>query len=656
MIDFKKQLDEAQYRAVAYTEGPELVIAGAGSGKTRVLTYKIAYLIEKGMQPSRIIALTFTNKAAREMKNRISTLVGDGAAKQILAGTFHSIFAKILRNELNKRSGILPYKSNFTICDKDDSEAYIKKAVENLGLDLGDYKPDRVAERISMAKNRMITPDQYPSSRMATEDKKNKKEKTGEIYKEYNLLLKKSNLMDFDDLLLNTYLLFRDNDDSRKRYSLYYQYCLVDEYQDTNLVQKSILLQLTKENNRVCAVGDDAQSIYAFRGADIGNILHFEEDFPGMVTFKLEQNYRSTKTLVKAANSIISKNRFQIQKELYSNNEEGSKIYMLRGGTGDEEARSVVGIIKGLVNQKKYNFGDFAILYRSNWLSATFENELRRERIPYKLYAGTSFYQRKEVKDLLAYCRVIVNEDDEQSLRRIINYPSRGIGDTTVSRLKTISRLNGMTMWNVTGSSMYLNSLTKGAANKVLEFARQLRTWQRYQSEDAYSLASRIFEESGIKKLLLNFGKEGNEDRYNNIQELLSSIKNFVEDRKKEGNTAVSLADYIREVTLLTDEDDKNENVNTQRVKLMTIHASKGLEFPVVFIVGMNEDIFPSKQSAESPAACEEERRLCYVAITRAREKCFMTLAGCRFRNGSYLPYEKSRFLDDIDRRYKDVI
>lgn len=647
----KKELSAAQYNAVTYINGPELVIAGAGSGKTRVLTYKIAYLIKNGYIPNQILALTFTNKAAKEMKERICGLIKKEYAKKVVMGTFHSIFGKILRYELNLQRGILPYTPKFTIYDTDDSEKVIKEIVDTLHLDPKVYTPSTVLSRISKAKNNMITYTRYPETEMLQADKERKIDNVFEIYEKYQKALIDYNAMDFDDFLLNTYLLFRDNDSVRSRYAKHFKYCLVDEYQDTNLIQKAILLQLTKESKMLCAVGDDAQSIYGFRGAIIQNILNYQKDYPGAVIFKLEENYRSTQTIVNAANSVIKKNRRQIFKNCYSNNTEGEKIKLFRGSTDRFEAQYVINTIKEKSLAHEYNYNDFTILYRSNWLSRSFEETLRKESIPYKIFGGMSFYQRKEIKDLLAYFRIVVNPDDEQALRRIINYPTRGIGATTLQKLVEQSISSGKNLWNIIATPYnYAPLFPKGTVNKILDFVHLIKKWQHQQHLDAYELASIIVKESGVAKTLKNSLKEEDLEKYENVEELLTGIKTFVEDHQKDEKPSISLDDYIREVSLFTDEDKDNDN-ETSCVRLMTIHASKGLEFPVVFIVGMDEDVFPSRLS-DSTAALEEERRLFYVAITRAKQLCYLTGAENRFKNGSYSTYDSSPFIRDIDPRY----
>ena len=652
MVDFKNELSNSQFKAVTYMDGPELVIAGAGSGKTRVLTYKIAYLLEKGIQPNRILALTFTNKAAKEMKKRIASLVSSESASKIQMGTFHSIFAKILRIEINGNKDLLPYTDKFTIYDTKDSETVIGEIVEQMELDEKIYQPEQVMARISFAKDNMIGPDQYIQQPMYKDDKMKGMARVCDIYKEYTLALKKSNAMDFDDLLFNIYILFSNKDDVRRKYSNLFMYCLVDEYQDTNHIQKEILTLLTKERNMLCAVGDDAQSIYAFRGAVIGNILNFSEDFPGAVTFKLEENYRSTKTIVGAANSIIQKNKHQIYKELYSNNIEGEKIIIFRASDDTQEAAAIVNIIKEQVCSGKRSFDDYAIIYRQHRLSRAFESRLYSERIPHRIYGGTSFYQRKEVKDLLAYFRVVVNPEDEQALRRIINYPARGIGNATIAKLVKISILTNKALWEVISRPHNLNSLSKGTATKIIEFVRLVKSWQACASEDAYTLASRICKESGMMAALESSDNSDDGDRAENIYQVLAAIKEFIDEHKNDEEPAISLEDYIREVALLTDDEQADKKGNIPCVKLMTVHASKGLEFSVVFVVGMDSNVFPNSKSYDSDSAFEEERRLFYVAITRAKEQCYLTGAASRFFAGKYQPYQESEFIGDIDKQF----
>lgn len=652
MIDYKKELSEVQYQAVTYIDGPELVIAGAGSGKTRVLTYKIAYLIERGIPSNQILALTFTNKASNEMKERIATLVSRSLAHHIVMGTFHSVFARILRTEVNHSRGVLPYTQNFTIYDASDSETTVKNIIKSMGLDTKVYSPSLVAGRISKAKNNMVLPEYYIHSSIYAEDRDRHISKTYEIYRKYQHQLIQSNAMDFDDLLLNTWLLFRNNEDIHRRYAGHFRYCLVDEYQDTNRLQKEILLQLTKESQKLCAVGDDAQSIYAFRGAVIGNILHYDSDFPSVAIYKLEENYRSTKTIVHAANSIIKKNVHQIYKHLFSNNEQGEKLTLYRGDTDRYETRYVVGTIRRLAENEQRDYKDFAVLYRQNWLSRSFEEALRKEGIPYRIYGGTSFYQRKEVKDVLAYFRVVVNATDEQALRRIINYPARGIGDTTLQKLIEISVASEKPLWEViTHPRLYVGVLSKATVTKLTAFYHLIQKWQDMQSIDAFSLATSICKESGIVKLFKSSSKEDDQERYENIQELLAGVSSFVAEHRNEEGSSVSLDNYLREIALYTD-DENTAKDNTPCVSLMTVHAAKGLEFPVVFVVGMDEDVFPCRQAFEDISSMEEERRLFYVAVTRAKQRCYLTGADNRFRNGSFSNYDTSSFIDDIDRRY----
>ena len=645
MENLLNQLNESQREAVTYCDGAQLVIAGAGSGKTRVLTYKIAYLLQtQGLAPWNILALTFTNKAAGEMKERIGRLVGQERARYLQMGTFHAVFARILRQE----SQAIGFQSNFTIYDQADSRSLVKNIVKEMQLDDKQYKPNTVADKISMAKNHLLLPDAFVHSSLYDA----KHSKVYDVYQRYIERCRQSNAMDFDDLLLQTFLLFQHHDDIRLKYADKFRYVLVDEYQDTNFAQQSIVLQLTRERQHVCVVGDDAQSIYAFRGAVISNILDFENDYPGTVTYKLEENYRSTQTIVKAANSVIKKNHRQIFKNLYSNNLQGECLTLYRGETDRHESRCVIDTIKDLVlnNGKEYN--DFAILYRQNWLSRSFEDALRKEGIPYRIFGGMSFYQRKEIKDMLAYFRVVVNPADEQALRRIINYPTRGIGDTTLQKLVALSVSSGKSLWEIISyPRYYMSQFPKKTMGKITDFLHLVRGWQSKTSWDAYSLANLICRESGIGKLLSSSHKDEDQEKFENVEELLAGIKSFVDDNKNTEDAAITLEDYIREVSLLTDAD-KEKDDNTPYVKLMTVHASKGLEFPIVFIVGMDEDVFPCRQAFEGMGAMEEERRLFYVAITRAKHLCFLSGASTRFRNGSFYPYEMSSFIKDIDSRY----
>ena len=656
MIDFKNELNEAQYKAVTYIDGPELVIAGAGSGKTRVLTYKIAYLLENGFKANRILALTFTNKAAKEMQERISRLTNKEDSSSLVMGTFHGFCRTILANEIkiNTDRELLPFTSSFTIYDKDDSEHVIKDIVEEMGLDDKIYRPSDVFEQISKAKNQKITVDQYTLHKLYIEDKNRKLPKIHEIYRRYQQYNRKSNAMDFDDLLFYTYLLFDQHENRRLQYAHHFQYVLVDEYQDTNILQKDLLLQLVNEDNKICVVGDDAQSIYAFRGAVIENILNYDKEYPQVMTFKLEQNYRSTQSIVLAANSLIKKNKRQLHKELFSKNDLGDSISILRCNTEKLEATYVVKKIKEL-SKKGYSFDDFTILYRSNWLSKSFEEKLLKANIPYKVYAATSFYQRKEVKDLLAYFRIVVNPYDQQALCRVINYPTRGIGKTTIEKLLEVSSYSNKSLWNILCNYQYLaNIFPKSTAEKIVAFVKMVKHWQTLLSEDAFTLASRITSETGIIRLLSSSNKAEDVDRLQNSYQLLSGVKDYVDEHRASGDTSISLEDYLREISLISDTDD-NKKISGPCVKMMTVHSSKGLEFPVVFVVGMDENVFPSSQSTSSERYIEEERRLFYVAITRAKEKCFLTGADTRFSFGKTCSYSWSRFVYDIDSQYIKV-
>lgn len=653
MIDFKNELNDAQYKAVTYIDGPELVIAGAGSGKTRVLTYKIAYLLEKGFKANRILALTFTNKAAKEMQERISRLVNEESASSLVMGTFHGFCRITLANEIkvNTDRELLPFTSSFTIYDKDDSENAIKDVVEEMGLDIKVYRPSDVSEQISKAKNQKITVDQYTQHKLYIEDKNRKMGMIHEIYRRYQQYLRKSNAMDFDDLLFYPYLLFRKHENRRMQYARHFQYVLVDEYQDTNILQKDLLLQLVNEDNRICVVGDDAQSIYAFRGAVIENILNYDKDYPQVATYKLEQNYRSTQSIVFAANSLIKKNKRQLHKELFSKNDRGECISVLRCNTDKSEAAYVVKKIKEL-SKEGHSLDDFVILYRSNWLSKSFEEKLLKANIPYKIYAATSFYQRKEVKDLLAYYRLVVNPYDQQALCRIINYPTRGIGKSTLEKLIEVSSYSNKPLWSILCNYQYLAKIfSKGTAEKIVAFVKMVKQWQTLLSEDAFTLAARITNESGIIKLLSSSEKAENIDRLQNSYQLLSGVKDFVDEHRLAGDMSISLEDYLREISLISDTDD-NKKISGPCVKMMTVHSSKGLEFPIVFVVGMDENVFPSSQATSSESYIEEERRLFYVAITRAKEKCFLTGADTRFSFGKTSSYSWSRFVYDIDSKY----
>lgn len=668
MINFRSELSKAQYNAVIYTDGPELVIAGAGSGKTRVLTYKIAYLIEQGIDPNQIIALTFTNKAAREMRKRVVSLLDEQAKKLNNIGTFHSIFMRLLRFEAEKGLLKLPFTKDFSVYTPDDTKKVLKEIIEEMvvttGLDDSKYKPSDVAERISIAKNSMITPTEYGGSDLNVFDKKMDQPAIRIIYEKYNKRLQMANAMDFDDLLLNFYLHLKENDDRRRRYSERIQYVLVDEYQDTNILQKNILLQLTQEKQNICAVGDDAQSIYAFRGAVIDNILHFEEDFPTAKEFKLEQNYRSTSLIVNAANSLIEHNKNQRKKICFSENSGGDAIVSHRSNDARSEAEYVVSVILDKIHDKEFNYGDFAILYRNNMFSSVIEQELIKANIDYVIYGGVGFFERKEVKDLFSYLRLIINLNDDYSLKRIINFPVRGIGDGTITKLCKIASANKISLWNVIENSCNYSTAVKQqkTCTAIQKFARDIKQWRdmlSYDGIDAYNIVEKIVNDTNMISVIKEIdNKEKKEDssRVGNIYQLLSDVKEFVNERKHDGLT-FTLSDYIESRSLFTDEDE-NKNVQKEKdaVKLMTIHKSKGLEFPVVFVIAFDNDIFPSKKSLDNNKAYEEERRLCYVALTRGKKQVFFTGARERFLFGKSVDLRPSSFLFEIDDKYMNIV
>ncbi|MBQ9668672.1 MAG: UvrD-helicase domain-containing protein [Prevotella sp.] len=643
MDNLLSQLNESQREAVLYCDGASLVIAGAGSGKTRVLTYKIAYLLQSGLKPWNILALTFTNKAAREMKDRIGRLVGQEQARYLQMGTFHSIFSRILRAEADK----LGYQSNFTIYDQTDARSLMKAIIKEAGLDDKVYKPSSVSDQVSMAKNHLVQPDAFVRSSLYDE----KRPKVGELYKRYAERCRQSNAMDFDDLLMQTYLLFERHEDVRRKYVEKFQYVLVDEYQDTNFAQQKIVLQLTRERQRVCVVGDDAQSIYSFRGANIDNILNFRESYDDARLFKLEQNYRSTQLIVQAANSLIRKNERQIPKDVFSRNEHGDKLVLKPAYSDREEAIIVCRDIKRLRRQEHLEYSDFAILYRTNSQSRSFEEQMRKDGIPYRIYGGLSFYQRKEIKDVIAYFRVVANPNDEEALKRIINYPTRGIGDTTLQKVIAIASAHGVSLWTVISQPVLFRlDVAKSTAAKLEAFRQLVEGWRsRLDSEDAYQLGHAIIMESGISKDI--YGSRNPEDisRQENLEEFLSGMQDFVESRREEGmGDQVGIGDFLQEVALLTDLDS-DDDAEQPKVSLMTIHSAKGLEFPTVFIVGLEENIFPSPLSTGSMRDLEEERRLLYVAITRAEKHCILTCAQNRFRYGRMEYDTPSRFIRDID-------
>lgn len=650
-MDFFNELNENQREAVLHTEGPALVIAGAGSGKTRVLTYRIANLLSQGIPAYKILALTFTNKAAREMQKRISQLVGNENAANLWMGTFHSVFSKILRFEADK----LGYTSNYTIYDTQDAKNLIKAVIKDLKLDDKIYKPNDVLGRISMAKNNLITAQAYAqSSRIVTADATARKPKIAEIYKHYQLRCKQSDSMDFDDLLLQTNILFRDFPEILAKYQQKFGYILVDEYQDTNYSQYLIIKKLSETHRNLCVVGDDAQSIYSFRGARIENILNFRNDYPDYKIFKLEQNYRSTTTIVEAANSVICKNKEQIPKKIYSQNEEGEKIKVLRALSDKEEGFQVTNEIFRMANYEQQEYSDFAILYRTNAQSRILEEALRKRNIPYKIYGGQSFYQRKEVKDLLAYFRLSVNRSDEEALKRIINYPRRGIGDTTVDKIRDIALQHQVSMWTVLCNLEKIpDAFSTATIAKLNNFRILIEKFSdRVEEENAYDAAAFIAQTAGIVDDLSADSTPEGISRKENLQELLNGIKDFSETAYKEGNND-KLPAFLEGVALLTDQDNEKKE-DSNKVTLMTIHAAKGLEFPNVFIAGIEEDLFPAQQSVATPAALEEERRLFYVALTRAEKKVVLSFATSRYRNGQIIATRPSRFIAEIDPHYID--
>ena len=644
-----EQLNEGQREAVVYCDGPQLVIAGAGSGKTRVLTYKIAWLLEHGLAPWNILALTFTNKAAREMKERIGRLVGQERAIHLQMGTFHSVFARILRAEADS----IGFNSNFTIYDQSDSRSLVKSIIKELQLDEKVYKPASVADRISMAKNHLLLPQQYQLSSWAADDAQKKRPQVSYIYNRYVERCRQANAMDFDDLLVQTYLLFKHHEDIRQKYVERFQYVLVDEYQDTNFAQQEIVLQLTKEHGRVCVVGDDAQSIYSFRGANIDNILDFQKKYQDTRLFKLEQNYRSTQLIVQAANSLIRKNARQIHKDVFSENEEGERLTLKPAYSDREEAMIVCNDIRRIRRQEGGQYSDFAILYRTNAQSRSFEEQMRKDGIPYRIYGGLSFYQRKEIKDVIAYFRVVANPSDEEALRRIINYPARGIGDTTVSKIVETASLHNVSLWQVIQSPIVFGlKLNSGTLSKLDAFRQLVEGWSgRLNKEDAYELGHSIIMESGISKDIYSSNNPEDLSRQENLEEFLGGMQDFVESRKEEDREGETfLSDFLQEVALLTDLDSEGDE-DQPKVTLMTIHAAKGLEFPTVFVVGLEENIFPSPMCINSMRELEEERRLLYVAITRAEKHCILTCAQNRFRYGRMEFDTPSRFIKDIDPR-----
>lgn len=644
-------MNENQREAVMNTEGPTLVIAGAGSGKTRVLTYRIANLLSKGVPAYRILALTFTNKAAREMQRRIATLVGQSNAANLWMGTFHSIFSKILRVEAEH----LGYSSNFTIYDSQDSKNLIKSIIKDLKLDDKVYKPNDVLGRISMAKNNLVVAQAYAqSAKITSADQAAKKPRISEIYKYYQARCKQSDVMDFDDLLLQTNILFRDFPEILEKYQNKFDYILVDEYQDTNYSQYLIIKKLAEQHKNICVVGDDAQSIYSFRGARIENILNFRNDYPGYKLCKLEQNYRSTTTIVDAANSIISRNKEQIPKKTFSQNEEGDKIRVMKALSDKEEGFQVAQEIFRISQNEQADFNHFAILYRTNAQSRIMEESLRKRNIPYKVYGGLSFYQRKEIKDLIAYLRLTINQNDEEALKRIINYPRRGIGDTTIDKLKEVAQKYNVSIWTLLCNLNKVPGMVSATtAAKLTRFRQLIEGFTEIAKEDnAYETTCRIAQASGIKEDLSSDDTPEGVSRRENINELLNAVKDFCETAYKEGQDD-KLPAFLEGVALLTDQDSEKPEDNN-KVTLMTIHSAKGLEFENVFIVGMEEELFPAQQSVYTPSALEEERRLFYVALTRAEKRVIMTYATSRYKNGNVVYPQPSRFIAEIDPHYLD--
>ncbi|WP_068474135.1 ATP-dependent helicase [Saccharicrinis aurantiacus] len=653
MQDYLEHLNEPQREAVVNTKGPSLVIAGAGSGKTRVLTYRIAHLLTQGVYPYKILSLTFTNKAAREMKERIAKIVGEEIARNLWMGTFHSVFARILRSEADK----LGYPSSFTIYDSADSKSLIKSIIKSMRLNEKEYKVASVLGRISSAKNDLVTPKAYAQSSIRmSEDQASGKSMIYEIYARYMRECYKSGVMDFDDLLLNTNILFRDHPDVLEKYQKKFDYVLVDEYQDTNISQYIIIKKLVEQHKNICVVGDDAQSIYSFRGAKIENILNFRNDYPGYNVFKLEQNYRSTQNIVDAANSIISKNKNRLDKIVYSKNDVGNKIRIHNAISDIEEGFIVMKDMNEKRKLKNYDYSDFAILYRTNAQSRIFEEALRKNAIPYKIYGGLSFYQRKEIKDLLAYCRMAVNSADQEALKRIINYPTRGIGKTTLEKVEAAANEAQVGMWDVISRPDYLAKLfNAGTQRKLTSFAGMIQGFKASINQlSAYDLVSEILAQSGMKSDLFQERTPEALSRQENIQELLNGIQEFTTSRIEEGGET-GLVNFLEEVSLLTDQDSDSED-DFNKVTMMTIHSSKGLEFKNVYVVGVEEGLFPSKRTLDSEQAIEEERRLFYVAITRAEDNAVISFARTRYQYGESSFTRPSRFVAEIDEQYVEYM
>lgn len=650
MSDYINELNDSQRAAVLYNEGPSLVIAGAGSGKTRVLTYKIAWLLENGYQPWNILALTFTNKAAREMKERIAKQVGTERARYLWMGTFHSLFLRILHAEASH----LGFTSQFTIYDTADSKSLIRSIIKEMQLDEKNYKPGMIQARISNAKNHLVSPSDYARNKEAYDgDCMAKVPALRDIYRRYWERCRQADAMDFDDLLFYTFLLFRDHPDVLAHYQEQFRYILVDEYQDTNVAQHSIVMQLAKNHQHVCVVGDDAQSIYSFRGADIDNILYFTKAYPGTRVFKLEQNYRSTQSIVSAANSLISKNMRQIHKEVYSKKDQGDPINVFQAYSDVEEGEIVINKIAELRRTQGYGYADFAVLYRTNAQSRIFEEAMRKRNMPYRIYGGLSFYQRKEIKDVIAYFRLVVNPNDEEAFKRIINYPARGIGDTTVGKIIAAATDNKVSLWTVLCEPLsYALNFNKGTVSKLQKFRDLINDLIKdLTQKNASELGEDIIRNSGIINDVCQDNSPENLSRKENIEELMNGMRDFCAERQEEGNEHISLSDFLSEVSLLTDQDSDKDS-NDEKITLMTVHSAKGLEFRNVFVVGMEENLFPSSMAGDSPRALEEERRLFYVAITRAEEHCYLSYAKTRMRYGKTEFGSPSRFLYDIDTNY----
>ncbi len=652
MENYLETFNPPQRAAVEYCEGPSLVIAGAGSGKTRVLTYKIAYLMEHGYQPWSILALTFTNKAAGEMKDRIAKIVGVDYARMLWMGTFHSIFLRILRQEHEK----IGFSSNFTIYDAADSKSLVKSIIKEMELDDKTYKPGTVQGIISNAKNQLVTAEQYasnPANRQS--DARHNMAALGQIFLRYCNRCKQSDAMDFDDILLYTYLLFEKHPDVLAKWEQRFRYVLVDEYQDTNFAQHRIVWQLTRQHQHVCVVGDDAQSIYSFRGANIDNILTFQKIYESARLFKLERNYRSTQNIVEAANSLIKKNSRQIQKDIFSENDRGEKLHVMDTHSDIEEAKMVVNAIRGIKRKEGCEYSDFAILYRTNAQSRVFEDTMRKESLPYRIYGGLSFYQRKEIKDVIAYFRLAVNPNDEEAFKRVINYPARGIGQTTVTKILSAATEHEVSLWTVINNpEQYELGVNKGTLMKIAAFREMIASFiENAQKMPANQVGTMIVKQSGIIADIYQDTTPENLSRQENVEELVNGMQDFCDMRMEEGNENISLSDYLSEVSLMSDVDsDKGDDGH--KITLMTIHSAKGLEFCTVFVVGLEEGLFPSDMVSGNPREMEEERRLFYVAITRAKTHCYLSYAQCRFRYGQMEFSAPSRFLKDIDPKYLD--